>query len=54
MAKNDVAALELQNTATPVEPNESYTPTSFIFAGEPRSMGGDIDEAPVTVESENI
>jgi hypothetical protein len=38
--------------STPVEPNASYLPGSFIYAAEPRSMGGDIDTAPVTVESE--
>jgi len=51
MAKQNAEALE--DTATPVEPSETYMPTSFIFAGEARSMGGDVDEAPVTVESDN-
>ena len=38
--------------STPVEPNASYLPGSFIYAAEPRSMGGDVDTAAVTVESE--
>ena len=41
------------NTDTPVEPSVSYLPTSFIFAGKPRSMGGAVDEAPLVVESDN-
>jgi len=49
MAKKEVA-----DDSTPVDPNESYLPTSFIFAPEARSMGGEIDEQPVTVESETI
>jgi hypothetical protein len=40
------------NNTTPVDPSESYTPISFIFAPEARSMGGEIDEQPVQVESE--
>jgi hypothetical protein len=49
-----MAKKEVVDDSTPVEPSESYTPTSFIFAPEARSMGGEIDEQPVTVESDNI
>jgi len=51
MAKK--AQEDLTDVTTPVVPNESYLPTSFIFAPEARSMGGEIDEQPVTVESDN-
>ena len=52
MAKKDTPVIT--DNSTPVDPNESYLPTSFIFAPEARSMGGEIDEQPVTVESDNI
>ena len=51
MAKKDTP--DLTDDTTPVDPSESYSPTSFIFAPEARSMGGEIDEQPVTVESAN-
>ena len=40
------------NTDTPVDPTDSYSPTSYIYAPEARSMGGEIDAAPVDVETE--
>ena len=40
------------NDGTPVEPTDSYTPTSYIYAPASRSMGGEVDEAPVSVETE--
>jgi len=49
-----MAKKEVVDDSTPVDSNESYLPTSFIFAPEARSMGGEIDEQPVTVESETI
>lgn len=57
MAKNDNPVvptpdeLAADNT-TPVDPSPTYTPISFIYAPEARSMGGEIDEQPLTVESE--
>ena len=53
MAKKDTDTPVEVNTNTPVEPSATYLPTSFIFAGEPRSMGGEVDTAPLVIESDN-
>ena len=57
MAKKDNPAVPTPDeltadNSTPVDPSPSYTPTSFIYAPEARSMGGEIDEQPLQVESE--
>lgn len=50
MAKDKPA--DVVDDSTPIEPTPSYTPTSYIYAPEARSMGGEIDAAPVVVETE--
>ena len=48
----DKASDEVVDESTPVEVTTSYSPTSYIYAPEARSMGGEVDEAPVVVETE--